>query len=88
MLKAEKAYGSFKFLSWPDDLIQSHQGRSNLPQIQLPGSIDSLNQFLDNERYQRGDQTPASENGDENFGKSEENRSKKIKSLWTTENVN
>ena len=72
MLKAEKAFGSYKFLSWLDDFIQSRQGRSNLPQIKLPRSIDSLNQFPDNESYERGEQTPESETGDQDFGKSEE----------------
>ena len=72
MLKAEKAFDSYKFLSWLDDFIQSRQGRSNLPQIQLPRSIDSLNRFPDNESCERGEQTPESENGDQDFGKSEE----------------
>ena len=72
MLKAEKAFDSYKFLSWLDDFIQSRQGRSNLPQIQLLRSIDSLNQFPDNESCERGEQTPESENGDQDFGKSEE----------------
>ena len=71
MLKAEKAFDSYKFLSWLYDFIQSRQGRSNLPQIQLPRSKDSLNEFLDNESYERGEQTPESENGDQHFGKSE-----------------
>ena len=72
MLKTEKAFDSYKFLSWLDDFIQSPQGRSNLAQIQLPRSIDSLNQFPDNESCDRGEQTPESENGDQDFGKSEE----------------
>ena len=72
MFKAEKAFDSYKFLSWLNDFIQSRQGRSNLPQIQLPRSKDSLNQFLDNESYERGEQTPESENGDQDFEKSEE----------------
>ena len=87
MLKAEKAFDSYKFLSWLDDFIQSRQGRSNLPQIQLPHSIDPLNQFPDNESYERGEQTLESENGDQDIGKSEENECRK-KCLGTTENVN
>ena len=51
MLKAEKGFSSYKFYSWLDDFIQSRQSRCNLPQIQLPCSIDSLNQFPDNESY-------------------------------------
>ena len=72
MLKTEKAFDSYKFLSWRDGFIKSRQGSSNLPQIQLPRSIDSLNQFPNNESYERGEQTPESENGDQEFGKSEE----------------
>ena len=52
MLNAEKAFGSYKFLSWLDDFIESRRGRSNLLQIQLPRSIDSLNQFPNNESYE------------------------------------
>ena len=73
MLKAEKAFDIYKFLSWLDDFIQSRQDRNNLPQIQLPRSIDSLNQFPENESYERGEQTPEYENGDQDFGKFEEN---------------
>ena len=76
MLKVEKAFDSYKLLSWLDDFIQSRQGRSNLPQIQLPRSIDTLNQFPDNKNYERGEQTPESENGDQDFEKSEENQCK------------
>ena len=47
ILKAKKAFDSYKFLSWLDDFIQSRQGRSNLPQIQLPRSIDSLHQYVE-----------------------------------------
>ena len=72
MLKAKKAFDSYKFLPWLDDFIQSRQDRNNLPQIQLPRSIDSLNQFPDNESYERGEQTRESENGDQDFRKSEE----------------
>ena len=71
MLKAEKAFDSYMFLSCLDDFIQSRQGRSNLTQIQLPRSIDSLNQFPDNERYERGEQTLESDNGDQDFKKCE-----------------
>ena len=59
-------------LSWLDDFFQSRQGRRNLPQIKLPRSIDSLNQFPDNESYESGEQTAESETGDQDFGKSEE----------------
>ena len=77
MLKTEKGLDSYKFLSWLDGFIQSRQGRSNLPQIQLPHSIDSLNQFPDRESYERGEQTLESENGGQDFAKSEENECKK-----------
>ena len=63
MFKADKAFNSYKFLSWLDDFIQSRQGKSNLLQIQLPHLIDSLNQFP--------------ENGDQDFEKSEENDCRK-----------
>ena len=86
MLKIEKAFDSYKFILWLDDFIQSCQGRSNLLQIHLPCSIDSLNQFPDNESYERREETPESENGDQDFGKSEENKCRK--SVWTTENIN
>ena len=84
MLKIEKAFDSYKFILSLGDFIQSCQGRSNLLQIHLPCSIDSLNQFPDSESHERGEETPESENGDQDFGKSEENKCKK--SLWTTEN--
>ena len=77
MLNAEKAFGSYKFLSWLDDFIESRRGRSNLLQIQLPRSIDSLNQFPNNESYEWGQETPEFENGDQDFGKSKENKKKK-----------
>ena len=86
MLKIEKAFDSYKFILSLGDFIQSCQGRSNLLQIHLPCSIDSLNQFPDSESHERGEETPESENGDQDFGKSEENKCKK--SLWTTENIN
>ena len=70
LIKHSTATSSFQ---WLEDFIQSRQGRSNLPQIQLPHLIDSLNQFPKNESYERGEQTPESENGDQDFGKSEEN---------------
>ena len=76
MLNAEKAFGSYKFLSWLDDFIESRRGRSNLLQIQLPRSIDSLNQFPNNESYEWGQETPEFENGDQDLGKSKENKKK------------
>ena len=86
MLKAEKAFDSCKFLSWLDDFIQSRQGRSNLPQIQLPRSIDSLNQFSIMKAVKE-------ENKHQNLKMEIMNlenpkKSNATKSLWTTENVN
>ena len=86
MFKAEKAFDSYKFLSWLNDFIQSRQGRSNLPQIQLPRSKDSLNEFLDNESYERGEQTPESEM--ETSTLENPNKWNATKGLWTTENIN
>ena len=86
MLKAGKAFDSYKFLSWLDDFIQSRQGRINLPQIQLPRSIDSLNQFPIMKATKE-------ENKHQNLKVEirtleSSKKSTATKSLWTTENVN
>ena len=86
MLKAGKAFDRYKFLSWLDDFIQSRQGRINLPQIQLPRSIDSLNQFPIMKATKE-------ENKHQNLKMEirtleSPKKSTATKSLWTTENVN
>ena len=86
MLKAGKAFDRYKFLSWLDDFIQSRQGRINLPQIQLPRSIDSLNQFPIMKATKE-------ENKHQNLKMEirtleSSKKSTATKSLWTTENVN
>ena len=86
MLKAEKAFDSYKFLSWLDDFIQSRQGRSNPPQIQLPRSLDSLNQFPDNESCERGEQHQNLKMEIKTLEYPK--KSNATKSLWTTGNVN
>ena len=86
MLKAEKAFDCYKFLSWLDDFIQSRQGRSNLPQIQLPRSIDSLNQFSIMKAVKEENKHQDLKMEIRNLENPK--KSNATKSLWTTENVN